>query len=94
MPNRADEVHRERSNDNIKYTKKEWINRNRLLHNGADSVFTVPLRRDSDFLDVKDRAVAGDFDRGKLANQLREAYWRQSRIMLRSASIGVSRACS
>jgi hypothetical protein len=62
--------------DNIKYTKKGWINRNRFLRDGADFVFTVPLRKDSDFLDVKDRAVADDFDRGTLASQLREAYRR------------------
>lgn len=62
--------------DNIKYTKKGWINRNRFLRNGADCVFTVPLRNDSDTLDVRDRAVAADFDRGKLVNQLREAYRR------------------
>ena len=62
--------------DNIKYTKKGWINRNRFLRNGADFVFTIPLRKDSDLLDVKDRAVAADFDRSKLINQLREAYRR------------------
>ena len=62
--------------DNIKYTKKGWINRNRFLRNGADCVFTVPLRKDSDFLDVRDRAVAADFDRGKMIDQLREAYRR------------------
>lgn len=62
--------------DNIKYTKKGWINRNRILRNGTDCVFTVPLRKDSDSLDVRDRAVAADFDRGKLVNQLREAYRR------------------
>ncbi len=62
--------------DNIKYTKKGWINRNRLLRNGADVVFTLPVRNDADVLDVKDRAVADDFDRGKLLNQLREAYRR------------------
>jgi WbqC-like protein family len=62
--------------DNIKYTKKGWINRNRILRNGVDCVFTVPLRKDSDSLDVKDRAVAADFDRGRLVNQLREAYRR------------------
>src|SRR5450755_2532141 len=62
--------------DNIKHTKKGWINRNRFLRNGADCVFTVPLRKDSDSLDVRDRAVAADFDRGKLVNQLREAYHR------------------
>src|SRR5437762_10812199 len=62
--------------DNIKYTKKGWINRNRFLRNGADVVFTVPLRKDSDLLDVKDRTVASDFDRSKLINQLREVYRR------------------
>jgi hypothetical protein len=62
--------------DNIKYTKKGWINRNRILRNGADCVFTVPLRKDSDSLDVRDRAVAADYDRGRLVNQLREAYRR------------------
>ena len=62
--------------DNIKYTKKGWINRNRFLRNGADCVFTVPLRKDSDSLDVRDRAVAADFDRGKLVTKLREAYRR------------------
>ena len=62
--------------DNIKYTKKGWINRNRFLLNGADATFSVPLRGDSDFLDIKERQLAGDFDPGKLANQLREAYRR------------------
>jgi len=62
--------------DNIKYTKKGWINRNRFLRNGADFVFTVPLRNDSDFLDIKDRTLSGDFDRAKLVNKLREAYRR------------------
>ena len=62
--------------DNIKYTKKGWINRNRFLRNGAESVFSVPLRKDSDFLDVKDRSLADTFNRGELVNQLRESYRR------------------
>src|SRR5437868_13460953 len=62
--------------DNIKYTKKGWINRNRFLRNGADVVFTVPLRKDSDSLNVRERAVADDFDPRKLVNQVREAYRR------------------
>lgn len=28
--------------DNIKYTKKGWINRNRLLRNGSDALFPSP----------------------------------------------------
>jgi hypothetical protein len=60
--------------DNIKYTKKGWINRNRFLSNGKEAVFTLPLKKDSDFLDVKHRALAESFDRDDLINRIREAY--------------------
>src|SRR3989304_1948761 len=63
--------------DNIKYTKKGWINRNRFLQNGKAVLFSVPLKKDSDFLDVKDREVSADFKKDKLLNQIREVY-RQS----------------
>lgn len=62
--------------DNIKYTKKGWINRNRMLVNGKDVMFTLPLKNDSDFLDVRDRELALDFVPGKLLNQIRGAYRR------------------
>lgn len=62
--------------DNIKYTKKGWINRNRMLQGGKDVMFSLPLRNDSDALDVRDRALATDFNRSKLLNQLRGAYSR------------------
>ena len=38
--------------DNIKYTKKGWINRNRMLLNSADVMFSLPLKKDSDSLNV------------------------------------------
>jgi hypothetical protein len=60
--------------DNIKYTKKGWINRNRFLRNGKEAVFSLPLKSDSDSLDVRDREIAADFQRPKLLNKLREAY--------------------
>lgn len=60
--------------DNIKYTKKGWINRNRILRNGAPVTVSVPLKHDSDLLDVRERHLAHDFDRGKLLNQIRGAY--------------------
>jgi hypothetical protein len=60
--------------DNIKYTKKGWINRNRILLNGSDGMFTLPLRRGSDSLDVVQRELAVDFDRNKLLNQFKGAY--------------------
>lgn len=62
--------------DNIKYTKKGWINRNRLLMNGKDAIFSLPLKKDSDSLDVVERELAADFNRGKLLNQFRGAYSR------------------
>lgn len=60
--------------DNIKYTKKGWINRNRFLRHGVEDTFSLPLRKDSDFLDVNQRFLADSFDREDLLNRFREAY--------------------
>jgi len=62
--------------DNIKYTKKGWINRNRMLQNGKDVMFSLPLKNDSDSLDVCERELAADFNREKLLNQFKGAYRR------------------
>ncbi|MBM4144876.1 MAG: WbqC family protein [Nitrospira sp.] len=62
--------------DNIQYTKKGWINRNRFLQNGKDVIFSIPLKKDSDFLDIKDREISADFKKDNLLNQIREAYRR------------------
>ncbi len=60
--------------DNIKYTKKGWINRNRMLQNGKDVLFSLPLKKDSDYLDVCQRELSIDFNRNKLLNQFKGAY--------------------
>lgn len=62
--------------DNIKYTKKGWINRNRILQNGKDMMFSLPLKSDSDYLDVCERELAADFNRDKMLNQINGAYRR------------------
>lgn len=62
--------------DNIKYTKKGWINRNRMLQNGKDVMFSLPLKNDSDSLDVCERELSTDFNRDKLLNQIKGAYRR------------------
>jgi hypothetical protein len=62
--------------DNIKYTKKGWINRNRMLRNGEDVMFTVPLKGASDHLTIVERELAIDFDRQKLLSQFQGAYRR------------------
>ncbi|MDP1571632.1 MAG: WbqC family protein [Vicinamibacterales bacterium] len=60
--------------DNIQYTKKGWINRNRYLRDGEPAWFTVPLKKASDYLDVREREVAPDFDRAKLLRALASSY--------------------
>lgn len=60
--------------DNIQYTKKGWINRNRLLQNGSDILFTIPLQKDSDYLNVIERYIAADFNKAKFLNRIRGAY--------------------
>lgn len=62
--------------DNIEFTKKGWINRNRILVNGEDSFITLPLKKDSDFLDVRDRYLADSWrtERLKMLNRIKESY--------------------
>jgi len=62
--------------DNIKYTKQGWVNRNRMLLNGAAETFSLPLKNDSDFLDICDRRLADDFNPAKLLNKFKGAYQR------------------
>lgn len=60
--------------DNIEYTKKGWINRNRFLRNGAPVTFSVPIAKASDYVSIRDRELAASFDRGKLLRQFESAY--------------------
>ncbi len=62
--------------DNIKYTKKGWINRNRMLQNGKDVVFSLPLKKDSDYRDICQRELSAEFQCDKLLNQIKNAYQR------------------
>lgn len=62
--------------DNIQFTKKGWINRNRILVNGKDEYFTIPLKKDSDYLNVDERRLADSFpdDKLKLLRKLSASY--------------------
>jgi hypothetical protein len=48
--------------DDVKYTKKGWINRNRYLSNGSIENISIPLKSGSDYLDIRDRHLALDFE--------------------------------
>lgn len=62
--------------DNIQFTKKGWINRNRILVNGREEFITFPLKKDSDFLDVDQRKLAEGFstEKIKILRKINEAY--------------------
>jgi hypothetical protein len=62
--------------DNIKFTKKGWINRNRILMNGKEDYITLPIKKDSDFLNVDERFLADIFEdeKIKLLRKIKDAY--------------------
>jgi hypothetical protein len=60
--------------DKIKYTKKGWINRNRLLLNSGEELFSINLEKSSDFTDVIDKRISPVFSREKLLNKIHQNY--------------------
>lgn len=62
--------------DNIQFTKRGWIRRNRILMNGEDKMISLPIKKDSDYLDVNKRYLSDTFnkDKSKIINQIKTAY--------------------
>ena len=62
--------------DNIQYTKKGWINRNRILSEGKDKLISVSLKKDSDYLNVVGRKLSETWinDSKKILNLIFNAY--------------------
>ncbi len=60
--------------DNIQYTKQGWINRNRILRCGEAAMLSLPLKKASDYADVRERELAASFRRDKMLNQIRGSY--------------------
>lgn len=62
--------------DNIEYTKKGWINRNRILVEGKDEYLSIPLKKDSDFLFVNRRYLADiwNTEQKKVLNKISVSY--------------------
>lgn len=62
--------------DNIQFTKKGWFHRNRILVNGTDKMFSVPLKKDSDYLDVAQRELADSFvsESNKIIRKIQASY--------------------
>lgn len=70
--------------DNIQFTKKGWIHRNRMLQNGKDEYFTLPIKKDSDYLDVDQRYLADTFaqEKVKLLNKIKSNYQKAPHLKL------------
>lgn len=62
--------------DNIQYEKAGWINRNRILVDGHDKYIGIPLKKDSDYLEIRERRIADSFRQGrvKMLNRIIAAY--------------------
>lgn len=62
--------------DNIEFTKNSWIRRNRILQNGKDYLFSLPLKKDSDYLNIIERELSTDIEKEKIKilNKIRINY--------------------
>ncbi|QOI97865.1 MAG: WbqC family protein [Flammeovirgaceae bacterium] len=62
--------------DNIEFSRKGWIHRNRILINNSPSYISLPIKNDSDYLSVCDRYLAESWpvEKSKLINRITEAY--------------------
>jgi hypothetical protein len=63
--------------DNIKYTKKGWINRNYILNNNnSKKLITIPLVKSSDYANIVEKQISKEFNKDKLLSQIRSFYLR------------------
>lgn len=63
--------------DNVQFIKDGWINRNRILVNNKDKVFTIPLKKDSHTTPINGRYISEDRwvkERRKLIIQIEQNY--------------------
>lgn len=62
--------------DNIKFTKRGWIQRNRILSNGKELIFSIPLKKDSDYLNIVERKLSDQYinHNKKILLQIESAY--------------------
>ena len=58
--------------DDVKYTKKGWINRNRICDGDSSKIISVSIAKDSDFRKINERITSQSFNPSKLHNEIRE----------------------
>lgn len=62
--------------DDVQFIKGGWINRNRLLINGKDSLFTVKIKKDDFRLNINDRFLVDnyEYEKSKILKSIELAY--------------------
>ncbi|HEU5140600.1 MAG TPA: WbqC family protein, partial [Bacillales bacterium] len=62
--------------DDVQYIKSGWINRNRILVNQKDFMFTLSLKKASSSLNINERYFSKNFgrERDRLLKTLKESY--------------------
>lgn len=62
--------------DDIQFTKKGWINKNQFLLNGKATIFSLPLKSASNYLDVREREISDTFslESKKMIRRVENAY--------------------
>ncbi len=63
--------------DDVQFIRKGWINRNRILLNGEPLLITLPLKRDSTFLNINERSFDnqnGSKGRSTFLNKIKNSY--------------------
>jgi|GEM_PF-1166580 len=60
--------------DDAKYTKRGWINRNRIMAHGSVQTISLPLKRSSDFATISEKVIAESYDPDHHFRILRGAY--------------------
>lgn len=62
--------------DNIQFSKKGWFHRNNILLNNKKTLFSIPLKKDSDNLNVVERYISNSAEKEirKIIRQIEAAY--------------------
>lgn len=60
--------------DDVKYTKRGWINRNVILRDNAPARITLPLAQSSDSQTISEKQLAADYRRPSLVRKIQAAY--------------------
>ncbi|WP_292467997.1 WbqC family protein [Methanolobus sp.] len=63
--------------DNLQFTKKGWMRRNRFLNNGKEDVFSVPVKSGSNYSNICDIQISEQYfekDADKLFRRIKAAY--------------------